>query len=135
MCASPKMSPLSAILPFTSDSVRSLQRPSAVISPLHLVRGEVALVRGEVHLHRARDGVQVDVAVGGGDVRAAAQAGGGHVAAPGVHRDMAALGTVMVRLRRPLLWPSDLTSTALPLTVTCAASDSKILRASASESA
>ena len=41
---------------------------------------------------------------------------------------------ITVRLRRPRLLPSDLTSTDLPLTVTWAASEANILLASESES-
>ena len=46
---------------------------------------------------------------------------------------LADFGTVTVRLSLPLLLLSDLTSTALPLTVTCGPSASKIFLASASE--
>jgi hypothetical protein len=45
----------------------------------------------------------------------------------------AVLGTVTVRFTRPRLLPSDFTSTALPFTVTCPASESKTFLASSSE--
>ena len=92
MCTSPKISPFSVTLPLTSEKVRSLQWPSAVMSPLDLVGGEVVLVVGEVHLHRAGDGAEMDVAVGGGDVDARAQPGRGHVALAGVDGDPRGFG-------------------------------------------
>ena len=36
--------------------------------PVHLVRGKVTLVGGEMHLYRAGDGIQVNITVGSGYV-------------------------------------------------------------------
>ena len=57
-----------------------------------LVGGEIALVGGEVHLHRSGDGVEVDVAVADGEVGAGAQTGRGHVAVARVDRDQGRSG-------------------------------------------
>jgi hydrogenase maturation factor HypE len=51
------------------------------------------------------------VAVRGGQVESRAKAGGGYVSVAGVDVTRADLGTVTVRLSRPLVLLSDLTST------------------------
>ena len=132
MCTSPKDLPVhrDPALDFREGQVVAVAVGGQVA--VHLVGGEVVLVVGEVHLHRAGDRVQVHIAVRRGHVSPAPSPARSHRLAR-VDRHLAVLGTVTVRFTRPLLLLSDLTSTALPLTVSCAASESKIFFASASE--
>src|SRR5208337_1380223 len=59
---------------------------------LYLVGGEVVPAAGEVHQHRARNGAQMRVPVGGADADARAQAGRGHVSTACVHRYLGGFG-------------------------------------------
>ena len=120
-------------LPLISDSVKSFKSPSAITSPSIWWAEKSCLPLDRWTCTEPAMALRCTSPFPAVTPRPAPRPAAITSPLPALMVTRADFGTVTVRLTRPLELPSDLTSTAPPLTVTCAASESNIFLASLSE--